>query len=90
MKYLSNNNNFWETIKPCFSNKGLNSNKMLFKGKGELVSNKIELASIMKKFSSVLQKGLYLKEDKGGPSIILNYVLKKFICHPSTDKIRKT
>ena len=76
VKYLSNNNNFWETIKPYFSNKGLNSNKILFKEKGELVSNKIELASIMKKCSSILQKGLYLKEDKGGPSIILNYVLK--------------
>ena len=90
MKYLSNNNDFWETIKPYFSNKGLNSNKMLLKEKGELVSNKIELASIMKKFSSILQKGLYLKEDKGGHSIILNDVLKNFIFHPSTDKIRKT
>ena len=63
---------------------------MLLKEKGELVSNKIELASIMKKFSSTLQKKLYLKEDQGGPSIILNDVLKKIIFRLSTDKIIKT
>ena len=63
---------------------------MLLKEKGELVSNKIELTSIMKKFSSILQKGLYLTEDKGSTSIIVNGVLKKIIFHPSTDKIRKT
>ena len=90
MKDLSDNKKFWKTIKPYFSNKGLNSNKMLLKEKGELVSNKIELASNMKKFSSILQKKLYLKEDQGGPSITLNDVLKKIIFHLSTDKIIKT
>ena len=90
MKDLSDNKKFWKTIKPYFSNKGLNSNKILLKEKGELVSNKIELASIMKKFSSTLQKKLYLKEDQGGPSIILNDVLKKIIFRLSTDKIIKT
>ena len=44
----------------------------------------------LKKFSSILQKSLYLKEDQGGPSIILNDVLKKIIFHLSTDKIIKT
>ena len=90
MKDLSDNKKFWKTIKPYFSNKGLNSNKILVKEKGELVSNEIELASIMKKFSSILQKRLYLKEDQGGPSIISNDVLKKIIFHLSTDKIIKT
>ena len=32
IKDLSENKNFWKTIKPYFSNKGLNSNKMLLKG----------------------------------------------------------
>ena len=54
VKDLSDNKKFWKTIKPYFSNTGLNSNKMLLKEKGGLVSNKIELASIMKKFSSIL------------------------------------
>ena len=30
---------FWKTIKPYFSNKDLNSNKLLLKEKGRLISN---------------------------------------------------
>ena len=52
---------------------------MLLKEKGEPVSNETELASIMKKFSSLLRKSLHLKKDQGGSSIILNNVLEKFI-----------
>ena len=44
----------------------------------------------MKKFSSILQKSLYLKEDEGGPYITFDDVLKKIIFHLCTDKIRKT
>ena len=35
VKDLSDNKKFWKTIKSYFSNKGLNSNKMLLKGKGD-------------------------------------------------------
>ena len=49
VKDLSDNKKFWKTIKPYFSNKGLNSNKMLLKEKGELVSDEKQLASIMNK-----------------------------------------
>ena len=45
---LSDNRKFWKTIKPYFSNKGLNSNKLLLKEKGNLVSNEKQLATIMK------------------------------------------
>ena len=37
VKDLSDNKKFLKTIKPYFSNKGLNSNKMLPKEKGNLV-----------------------------------------------------
>ena len=36
---LSDNSKFWQKMKPYFSNKGLNSNKVLLKGKGSLVPN---------------------------------------------------
>ena len=36
---FSDNRKFWKTIKPYFSNKGLNSNKFLLKEKRNLVSN---------------------------------------------------
>ena len=43
---LSDSRNFWKTIKPYFTNKGQNSNKLLLKEKGSLVSNEKQLASI--------------------------------------------
>ena len=43
---LSDSRNFWKTIKPYFTDKGLNSNKLLLKKKGSLVSNEKQLASI--------------------------------------------
>ena len=43
---LSDSRNFWKTIKPYFTDKGLNSNKLLLKEKGSLVSNEKQLASI--------------------------------------------
>ena len=36
---LSDNRKFWKTIEPHFTNKRLTSNKLLFKEKGNLVSN---------------------------------------------------
>ena len=56
MSDLSDNKKFWETVKPYFSNKRLNSNKMLLKGKGKLISDEKQLASIMNKFSIIFKK----------------------------------
>ena len=56
MSDLSDNKNFWETVKPYFSNKRLNSNKMLLKEKGKLISDEKQLASIMSKFSIIFTK----------------------------------
>ena len=56
MSDLSDNKNFWETVKPYFSNKRLNSNKILLKEKGKLISDEKQLASIMSKFSIIFKK----------------------------------
>ena len=56
MSDLSDNKKFWETVKPYFSNKRLNSNKMLLKEKGKLISDEKQLASIMNKFSIIFKK----------------------------------
>ena len=50
VKDLSDNKKIWKTIKLYFSNKGLNSNKMLPKEKGELISDEKQLASITNEF----------------------------------------
>ena len=76
VKDLPVNKEFWKTVKPYFSNKGLNSNKMIFKEKGELVSDKKQLASIMNTLF-IITKSLKLIEDEGSPSVTLNDILKK-------------
>ena len=50
VKDLPDNRKFWKTIEPCFSNKALNSNKLLLKEKGTFFSNKKEIATIMNNF----------------------------------------
>ena len=90
VKDLSDSKNFWKIIKPYFSNKVLNSNKILLKEKGELVSDEKQLASIMNKFFINITKSLKLKEDLGSSPVTLIDILEKFILHPSIDKIRKT
>ena len=90
VKGLSDNKTFWKTIKPYFSKKGLNSNKMLLKEKGEFVSDEKQLVSIMNKLLINITKSLKLKEDLGSSPVTLNDTLEKFILIPSTDKITKT
>ena len=90
VKDLSDNKEFWKTIKPYFSNKGLNSNKMLLIEKGEFVSDEKHLASIVNKFFINITKILNLKEDQGSPPITLEDILKKVVFHPNVDKTRKT
>ena len=68
----------------------MNSNKILLKQKGELFSDKRQLASIMKKFFINITKILNLKKDQRNPPVTLEDILKKIIFHPSIDKIRKT
>ena len=50
VKDLSDSRKVWKTTKLYFSNKGLNSNKLLLKEKGNLVSDEKELATIMNNF----------------------------------------
>ena len=92
-KYLnvkdpSDNRKFWKTIKPYFSNNGLNSNKLLLKEKANLVSDEKELATIKYSFFTNITKDLELKKDSKGKlnNLILlksfllkDYEVRKFI-----------
>ena len=62
---LSDNWKFWQKMKPYFSNKGLNSNKLLLKGKGNLVSNEKQLATIMNSFFINITKGFPANTPRG-------------------------
>ena len=86
---MSDNRKFWKTIKPYFSNKYLNSNKLLLKGKGNLVSDEKELAIIMNNFFINITKDLELKKDSKGKLNNLEDILKTFESHPGIEKIKK-
>ena len=87
---LSDNRKFWKTIKPYFSNKGLNLNKFLLKEKGNIVSNEKQLATIMSSFFVNISKGSELKEDDEINGNTLEDALDAFNSHPSIERIRRT
>ena len=47
MQNLSDSGKFWKAIKPYLTGKGLNSNKLHLKEKGNLVSNEKQLVSLL-------------------------------------------
>ena len=89
MKDLLDNRKFWKTIKPYFSNKGLNSSKLLLKEKGNLVPDEKEVATIMNNVFINITKDLELQKDSKGKLNNLEDILKAFESHPSIEKIRK-
>ena len=90
LRDLSDNRKFWKTIKPYFSNKGLNSKKFLFKEKGNFVSNEKQLAPIMNSFIINITKGLELNEDNEITANTLEDMLDAFNSHPSIERIMRT
>ena len=63
LKKVSDNRTFWRTIKPCFTNKGLSTNKLMLKEGNQLVSNEKDLANIMNGYFINITKELNLKKD---------------------------
>ena len=63
MKDLSGNRKFWKTIKPFFSNKGLNSNKLMLKENNRLITEEKELVTVMYTFFVNITESLDLKKD---------------------------
>ena len=63
VKDLSDNRKFWKTIKPFFSNKGLNSNKLMLKENNRLITEEKELATVMNTFFVNITESLDLKKD---------------------------
>ena len=92
VKDLSDNRKFWKTI---FSNKGLNSNKLMLKEKNRLITEKKELATVMNTFFVNITKSLDLKKDDDSSLNPINFenindILGKHKNHPSVHKISQT
>ena len=95
VKDLSDNRKFWKTIKPFFSNKGLNSNKLMLKENNRLITEEKELATVMNTFFVNITKSLDLKKDDDSSLNPMNSenisdILQKHKNHPSVQDISQT
>ena len=80
-------------MKPFFSNKGLNSNKLMLKGNNRLITE--EKATVMNTFFVKITESLDLKKDDKSllnpiNSENINNILEKHKHHPSVHKISQT
>ena len=78
IKNITDNKAFWKTIKPYFSNKGLNSSSLILSEKNEIVTNEQDIANIMNNYFTGITGHLNLKvseypfkENKNTLKIIL-------------------
>ena len=60
---MTDNKKFWKTIKPFFSNKGLNSNKLMLREKDVVVADEKALATLMNNYFVNITADLDLKRD---------------------------
>ena len=95
VKDLSDNRKFWKTIKPFFSNKGLNSNKLMLKENNRLITEEKELATVMNTFFVNMTESLDLKKDDNSSLNPINFenindILEKHKNHPSLQEISQT
>ena len=88
IKSLSDNKKFWRTIKPYFSNKGLNKNQIFLSEKGKLLDDPIEVASTLNDHFINITKTLDLKDpSEENPNDTSEYNIS-FDNHLSALKIR--
>ena len=59
IKDLTDNKKFWKTVKAFFSNKGLNSNKLMLKEKDVVVSDEKALATLMNNYFVNIKRALH-------------------------------
>ena len=92
IKDLTENKKFWKTIKPFFSSKSLNSNKLILKEKNVIISGEKALASLTNNYFVNITAHLYLKRDSENfydTATSVYSAKKKFQTHQSILKINE-
>ena len=79
---------FWKTIRPYFSDKGINSSRLFLEEKGELLENNQKIAETLNNYFVNITKTLKLKQNNM-PNSDISTVLSHFNEHISIDAIRK-
>ena len=82
IKNITDNKAFWKTIKPYFSNKGLNSSSLILSEK-KIVAIDQDIASIMNNYFTGITSHLNLKPDQINHSENLTNIIENFKNHES-------
>ena len=87
VKDINDNKKFWKTIKPFFSNKGLNTNKLMLIEDSNLISEESILANTMNQYFTSITKQLNLKKSPQSKNLEdINY----YHNHISIEKIKSS
>ena len=86
VKKVSDNKTFWKSVKPFFSNTGLNSNNILLVEGNEIVDGKI--ATIMNRYFTNITKQMNFKVNKISHREELVNILDTFKSHKSVQRIK--
>ena len=89
---MTDNKTFWKIIKPFFSNKGLNCNKLILREKDVLITDEKALATLMNKYFVNITADLDLKRDfetLSGTSTSVRSILERFHCHQTILEIQE-
>ena len=66
VKNITDNKAFWKTMKPYFSNKGLNSSSLILPEKNKIITNDHDIANIMNNYFTVITNHLNIKVTRKG------------------------
>ena len=88
IKNITDNKAFWKTIKPYFSNKGLNSSSLILSEKNKIVTNDQDIANIMNNYFTGITSHLNLKPDQINHSENLTNIIENFKNHESIQRIK--
>ena len=85
-KLVSGNKNFWQTIKPYFSDEGNFSNKIIISEKDCIVSDERRLSQLFNEHFINITKTLHLKPSIISTTTSRPEIIETFKDHPSIKK----
>ena len=88
VKIISDNKKFWKTIKPFFSNKGLNTNSIMLVEDNGIVHNEEIIANIMNNYFTNNITHLKHKPTKTDPTVNLESIIDTFQNHESVQRTK--
>ena len=88
---LNDNKNFWKTIKPFFTDKGINSHKLMLIENGTIITNEIDLGEVINTYFINIPDKLELKRNNHSKdNVDLSDIIETYKDHLSINKICST